>query len=146
MHYSFFGIFFLVISFFSLTSIIILQSLNEDSGSMSEKDTYSLILIICYSLISLSAMVTGYKLIKRLDIGRILFNILTVVVILISIAQNAYNQHLIGKTYANMPADLAANLKGNESSSSLSVFILPVVLILISIVLNWRKIIRWLKS
>lgn len=142
----FFGIFFLVIGFFSIVAFIVLEMSGASTESMSEKDIYALVLIISSILISLAAMFIGFKLIKRRDIGRILFNILTVIVILISVAQNAYNQHIIAKSFSNMPPELAAAARGSESSSSLLVFILPAILVSIAIVLNWGKVINWLKS
>ena len=139
----FFGIYFLVIGLFSLLAITVLQ--NSDLGKeMSDKDIYALIKAIISLFISLSAMFIAYKLIKRLDSGRILFNILTIIVIMLSIAQNAYNQHLIARSFANMPAELAAAAKGSESAASLTVFILPAILVLLAIILNWRKMKAWL--
>ena len=43
-----------------------------------------------------------------------------------------------------MPAELAAAAKGGESSASYLVFILPAVLVVVAIVLNWEKMIAWL--
>ena len=83
----FFGIYFLVISLFSLLAITVLQNSDAITGSMPEKDIYAIVLTISSIFISLAAMFIGYKLIKRLDSGRKLFNVLTVVSILISIAQ-----------------------------------------------------------
>ncbi len=139
----FFGIYFLVIGLFSILAITVLQNSNISSGAMSDKDIYSLILTFTSILISLSAMFIGYKLIKRLDIGRKLFNVLTIVSILISIAQYTYSQYLIGKSFANMPPELAAAARGSESASSQLVFILPAVLVVIAVILNFGKIKQW---
>lgn len=141
----FFGIYFLVIGLFSLLAILVLENSELGIESMAEKDIYSLIQTITSIFIALSAIFIGYKLIKRLDIGRKLFNILTFIVILISLAQNAYNQHIIAKSFANMPPELAAARLGSESSSSLLVFILPGVLVVFALLLNWGKMMAWLK-
>lgn len=140
----FFGIYFLVIGLFSLLAILVLESSELGVGAMSDKDIYSLVLTITSIFISLSAMFIGNKLIKRLDIGRKLFNVLTIVSILISIAQYTYNQHLIGKSFANMPPELAAAARGSESSSSQLVFILPAVLVILAVILNFGKMKSWL--
>jgi len=140
----FFGIYFLVIGLFSLLAFLVLENSELAVESMSDKDIYALVLIINSIFVSLAAMFIGYKLIKRLDSGRVIFNIFTIVIILISLAQNAYNQHIIARSFANMPAELAAAAKGSESAASLMVFILPTVLVLIGIVLNWRKMKSWL--
>jgi len=139
----FFGIYFLVIGLFSIIAFTVLHSSSAGPETMPEKDVYTLIITITSILISLSAMFIGYKLIKRLDIGRVLFNVLTVASILISIAQYTYSQHLIGKSFANMPPELAAAARGSESASSQLVFILPAVLIVLAIILNFEKIKGW---
>ena len=140
----FFGIYFLVIGLFSLLAFLVLENSELGLEAMSDKDLYALVLIINSIFVSLAAIFIGYKLIKRLDIGRKLFNIYTVIIILISLAQNAYNQHIIAKSFANMPAELAAAAKGSESSASYIVFILPAVLVLLAILLNWEKMKAWL--
>ncbi len=140
----FFGIYFLVIGLFSLLAFLVLENSELALESMSDKDIYALVLIVNSILVSLTAMFIGYKLIKRLDSGRVIFNIFTVVIILISLAQNAYNQHIIAKSFSNMPAELAAAARGSESSASYTVFILPAVLVLLGIVLNWGKMKSWL--
>jgi hypothetical protein len=141
----FFGIYFLVIGLFSLLAFLVLENSDLGLESMSDKDIYALVLIINSIFISLTAIFIGYKLIKRLDIGRKIFNVFTAVIILISIAQNAYNQHIIAKSFSNMPAELAAAARGSESSASYTVFILPAVLLVLGFILNWGKIMAWLK-
>lgn len=141
----FFGIYFLVISLFSIIAFTVLHNSTAGPESMPEKDLYSLIITLASTFISLSAMFIGYKLIRRLDIGRILFNILTLVSIIISIAQYTYSQNLIAKSFANMPPELAAAARGSESAASQLVFILPAVLVLLAIILNWGNMIAWLK-
>ncbi len=140
----FFGIYFLVIGLFSLLAFLVLENSDLGVESMSDKDIYALVLIINSIFVSLAAMFIGFKLIKRLDIGRVLFNVFTVVIILISLAQNAYNQHIIARSFSNMPAELAAAARGSESSASFTVFILPAVLVLLAVVLNWGKMKSWL--
>lgn len=140
----FFGIYFLVIGLFSILAFTVLHNSSAGPETMSEKDVYSMIITITSIFISLSAMFIGYKLIKRLDIGRKLFNVLTVASILISIAQYTYSQNLIAKSFANMPPELAAAARGSESAASQLVFILPAVLCVLALVLNFGKIKGWL--
>ena len=140
----FFGIYFLVISLFSLLAITVLQNSDAITGSMPEKDIYAIVLTISSIFISLAAMFIGYKLIKRLDSGRKLFNVLTVVSILISIAQYTYNQNVIARSFANMPPELAAAARGSESAASQMVFILPAILVVLAVALNFGKVKEWL--
>lgn len=142
----FFGIYFLVIGLFSIIAFTVLHSSSAGPEIMPEKDVYSLIITITSILISLSAIYIGYKLIKRLDIGRKLFNLLTIASVIISIAQYTYSQNLIAKSFANMPPELAAAARGSESASSQLVFILPAILILLALVLNFTKIKAWFTS
>lgn len=141
----FFGIYFLVIGLFSLISITVLQNSGAATGTMAEKDIYALVLTISSIFISLSAIFIGYKLIKQLDSGRKFFNLLTIVSIIISIAQYTYNQNVIARSFANMPPELAAAARGSESAASQLVFILPAVLIVLTLILNFKKIKQWLK-
>ena len=140
----FFGIYFLVIGLFSILAFTVLHNSSAGPESMPEKDVYALIITITSILISLSAMFIGYKLIKRLDSGRKLFNILTIASILISVAQYTYSQNLIAKSFANMPPELAAAARGSESAASQLVFILPAVLVVLALILNFAKIKAWL--
>ena len=142
----FFGIYFLVIGLFSLIAFTVLHSSSAGPASMPEKDVYALIITFTSVLISLSAMFIGYKLIKRLDSGRKLFNLLTIASILISIAQYTYSQNLIGKSFANMPPELAAAARGSESAASQLVFILPAILFVLALILNFQKIKSWLTA
>lgn len=135
----FFGIYFLVIGLFSLLAILVIKNSSASLSELSDKDIYTLILTCTSVLFSLGAMFIGYKLIKRLDSGRKLFNIYTVIVILATFAHYTYKQSLIAKSFANMPAELAAAARGNESSATLTLFILPVLLIIIAIILNLPK-------
>ena len=135
----FFGIFFLVIGFFSLLSFAVTEMSSLGDGPLGDKEIYSLILIITSIIISLSAMFIGLQLIKRRTKGRKLFNVLTVFIIFTSIAQYTYNQFIIAKSFSNMPPELAAAARGSESSASLIVFILPCILISIAVILNLPK-------
>ena len=138
----FFGIYFLVIGLFSLVAITVLKGSTD--GGMPEKDIYAIVLTVSSIFISLAAMFIGYKLIKRLDSGRKLFNVLTIASILISIAQYTYNQNVIARSFSNMPPELAAAARGSESASSQLVFILPVILVVLAIILNFGKVKEWL--
>lgn len=103
--------------------------------SLSAKEIYASISTISTILTSLAAIYIGIKLIKYLDIGRKLFNIYTVVVIALAWGKYIYQQNEIAKSFANMPP-LAAASKGIELSDALTVFILPLILIVVVLLLN----------
>jgi hypothetical protein len=133
------GIFFLVASLFSLLTLFVLQATSGDSESFSAKEMYATILTISAILTSLAAIYIGIKLIKQLDIGRKLFNIYTVIVIALAWGKFTYQQNEIAKSFANMPAELAANAKQIELSDALTVFILPLLLIVVMLLLNLKR-------
>lgn len=136
---TFVGVFFLVASFFSLLTLFVLRITAADSEPMSADEIYAAILTISAVLSSLAAIYIGIKLIKYLDVGRKLFNIFTVVVIALAWGKYTYQQNEIAKSYANIPAELAAQSKGIELSDALTVFILPLILIIVLLLLNLRR-------
>lgn len=136
---AFIGVFFLVASLFSMLTILVLQAASNDSGPMSSRDIYATVLAITSILTSLGAIYIGFKLIKNLDIGRKLFNIYMLIVIALAWGKFTYKQNEIAKSFANMPAELAANAKQIELSDALTVFILPAILILIALLLNMKR-------
>lgn len=136
---TFVGVFFLVASFFSLLTILVLQASSNDTGPMSSRDIYATVLSITSILTSLGAIYIGFKLIKKLDIGRKLFNIYMLIVIALAWGKFTYKQNEIAKSFSNMPAELAANAKQIELGDALTVFILPAILILVALLLNMRR-------
>lgn len=136
---AFAGIFFLVASLFSLLTLVVLRASSGDSESLSSEEIYASIKTYTTILTTLSAIYIGYKLIKQLDIGRKLFNVFTVIVIALAWGKYAYQQNEITKSFANVPVELAANLKQIELSSAMTVFILPAVLIIVVFLLNIKR-------
>jgi len=133
------GVFFLVASLFSLITLFVLQAATGDSESFSSKEKYAAMLTITTILATLSAVYIGIKLIKQLDIGRKLFNIFTVIIIALAWAKFAYQKNEIAKSFANIPADLAANIVQTELNSAMTVFILPTILIIVVVLLNLKS-------
>jgi len=136
---AFVGVFFLVATVFSLITIVVLQAASGDSGPLSSKDKYTIALSITSLLTALGALYIGIKLIKKLDIGRKLFNIFGLIVIALAWAKFMYKQNSIEKSFANMPAELAANAKQIELGDTMTVFILPAILIVVALLLNLRR-------
>jgi len=136
---TFAGVFFLVASLFSLLTLFVLQAAMSNADSFSSDEKYAAFLTITTILITISAMYIGVKLIKQLDIGRKLFNILTVIVITLSWAKFAYQENEITKSFANKPPELVANAMQIELNSALSVFILPAIMLVVALLLNIRS-------
>ncbi len=136
---AFIGVFFLVATLFSLLTIVVLQASTGDSGPLSSKDKYTIALTITSLLTALGALYIGIKLIKKLDSGRKLFNIFGLIVIALAWAKFMYKQNAIEKSFANMPAELAANAKQIELGDTMTIFILPAILIVVALLLNLRR-------
>ena len=134
---AFAGVFFLVISLFSLLTLLVLQT-TGGSGPIPAEEKYALFLTISSILISIAAFIIGIKLIKQQDIGRKLFNAFTVIVIALAWGKYTYKQNEIAKSYANIPAELAAQSKGIELGDAMTVFILPFILIIVALLLNLK--------
>lgn len=133
------GIFFLFSSFFSFLTLLILRLTSGDSETMSADEIYATLLSFSAILASLAALYIGIKLIKYADVGRRFFNVFTVIVITLVLVKYAYKQHSITQSFANIPPELAANSKGIELSDALTVFILPVILIVVAVLLNIKR-------
>lgn len=136
---TFAGIFFFIASFFSLLTLFVLQTSSGDADSFSPKEIYALILSITTILTTLAAIYIGIKLIKQLDSGRKLFMIFTVVVIALSWLKFAYQRNEILTRFAHLPADAVANVKQAELDGTLTVFILPILLVVIVLLLNTKR-------
>ena len=134
------GIYFLIISLFSLLTIMVIQGTSDVSGSMSADDRNAITLTIISILISLGAIYIGIKLIKHLDIGRKLFNIYAVAVTFVYSLIYLYKKNIIEKSFANIPPELAASVKGGELSGLLVLFILPAILVIVALLLNLKSV------
>lgn len=132
-----FGTFFLVATFFSLITIFVLRV--TDEGAMSESEKYAMILTVSSFLTALGALYIGIKLIKRQDVGRKLFNIFSLIVIALAWLKFTYKQNKIAESYANIPKELAANAKQIELSDTLTIFILPILLLVVALLLNLKR-------
>ena len=139
------GIYFLIISLFTLLSVLVIEGASNDSDSMSADTFYTLTLTITSILISATAVLIGIRLIKYLDSGRKLFNIFTIAVTLIYSLNFLYKKNIIDKSFANIPAELAASVKGGELSGLLVLFILPTILVIVAFVLNLKRVKNSLK-
>jgi len=132
------GVFFVVATLFSLLTIVVMQTAKGD-GSLSDNDKYVLLLTITSLITALFAVFIGIKLIKRKNIGRILFNVFSLLVIAFAWGKYTVKQRMIAESYANMPVELAANAKSIEISDALMVFLLPVILLVVAQLLNMPR-------
>lgn len=135
---AFAGIFFLFSSFFSFLTLLVLQTAGN-SETMSADEIYAAILAFSTILTSLAALYIGIKLIKYSGVGRKLYNIFTVVLIAMALGKYAYKQQTIANSFANIPPELASKTIGIELGDALTVFILPIILIIVAILLNIKS-------
>ena len=134
------GIYFLIISLFSLLTLLILQGISNDTGAMSPESIYTMALTITSILISTTAVLVGFKLVKYRDSGRKIFNVYTLAVIVFYSLNYLYKKNIIEKSFANIPPELAASVKDGELASLLVLFILPAILVVVAIILNLKHV------
>ena len=90
-------------------------------------------------LTSLWAIFIGIKLIKYLDIGRRHFNYYTVLTIIMSILVFFYTRSMMKNVFSGMKPEMAQAAQELSTTSSLAVFVGPVVLTLVAILLNNKR-------
>ncbi len=129
------GVFFVVATLFSLLTIVVIETA-KGGGSLSDNDKYVLLLTITSLITALFAVFIGIKLIQRKDLGRKLFNVFSLLVIAFAWGKYTVKQRMIAESYANIPAELAANAKSIEISDALLVFLLPIILVIVALLLN----------
>ena len=121
-------------------AIFFMPSVLEAQVNMGFDKNYLMGMNILGLFTSLWAIFIGIKLIKYKDIGRRHFNYYTVITIIMSIVSYFYTKDIMQKMYADMePATAGAALE-ISSITSLSAFIGPVILVIVLLLLNQKRV------
>jgi len=112
----------------------------EAQISMGFDKNYLLSMNVIGLITSLWALFIGIKLIKYQDKGRRHFNYYTIFTILMSIVTFFYTKNITQNLYANMEPNMAGATVDMSIVSSLSAFIAPVLMIIIALLLNQKKV------
>jgi len=112
----------------------------EAQVSMGFDKNYLLGMNVLGILTSLWALFIGIKLIKYKDIGRRHFNYYTIFTVIISIVNFFYTKDMTKKLYADMDPKMANAAIDMSTITSLSAFIAPVLIIIVALLLNQKKV------
>jgi len=123
-----------------LAASIFMPQVLEAQVNMGFDKNYLLAMNAISLVTSLWALFFGIKLIKYQDVGRRHFNYYTIVMILMSIVNFFYTRDITKNLYANMEPNMAGAAIDMSTISSLSAFIAPVIMIIIALLLNQKKV------
>ncbi len=135
----------LIMSLFGLASSLFIGDLMELDGlpgmeTMGFSKNYLIGSALLSAVTSVWAIFIGMKLLKYLDIGRQHYNYYTIVNIIISIFTFFYTQSAMSKMFKDMSPEMAAAASSMGAISTLSVFIAPIILIIVTILLNQQNV------
>lgn len=91
-------------------------------------------------LTSLWAIFIGVKLIKYQDIGRRHFNYYTVLMIVFSVFAFFYTRSMMENAFSSMKPEMARAAQDISTLSSASIFIGPVIMIIVALLLNQKRV------
>ncbi len=120
-----------------LAASFFLPQMLEAQVNMGFDKNYLLAMNVIGLITSLWALFIGLKLIKYQDKGRRHFNYYTIFTILMSIVTFFYTKNITEKLYANTDAGTAMDM---SLISSLSAFVAPVLMIIIVLLLNQKRV------
>jgi len=112
----------------------------EAQVSMGFDKNYLLGMNVLGLFTSLWALFIGIKLIKYKDIGRRHFNYYTIFAVIMSIVNFFYTKDITKKLYADMDPKMANAAIDMSTITSLSAFIAPVLIIIVALLLNQKKV------
>ena len=137
----------LIMSLFGLASSLFLGDMMAmevegmpGMGSLGFSRTYLIGSALISVLTSIWAIFIGMKLLKYLDIGRQHYNYYTIATIVISIITFFYTKSAMSDMFKDMSPEMATAAGSMGAISSLSVFIAPIILIIVTILLNQQNV------
>lgn len=135
----------LIMSLFGLASSLFLGDMMDlegmpGVGSVGISKGYLIGTSLISVITSIWAIFIGMKLLKYLDIGRQHYNYYTIVTIIMSIITFFYTKSMMSDMFKDMSPEVAAAAGSMGTISSLSVFIAPIILIIVTILLNQQNV------
>ncbi len=121
------------------TSFFIPEVLDAQA-SMGLSKNYLIGTQVASFIISLWAIFIGIKLIKYLDIGRRHFNYYTIISVLMSIVGYFMTKNMMKDMFADMSPEMAKAATEASTLTSLVVFISPIIIIIVAILLNQKRV------
>lgn len=123
-----------------LASSIFMPSILEAQVNLGFSKSYLLGSNIVNLIASLWAIFIGIKLVKYKDIGRRHYNFYAIYAIIISIMTFFVTKSMMKDLYADMSPEMAGAALDMSSITSASVFIFPVVIIIVALLLNQKNV------
>lgn len=135
----------LIFGLFGLASTYFLgdmMGMDEIQGmeALGLTQTYFLTTTVVSILTSFWAIFIGMNLLKYLDVGRQHYNYYTILAVIISIATFFYTKSMMSEMFKDMPPEAAAAASSMGTFSTLGVFIAPIILIVVTILLNQQNV------
>ena len=123
-----------------LAAYFFMPQMLEAQVNMGFDKNYLLTMNVIGLFTSFWALFIGIKLIKYLDIGRRHYNYYTILTLVLSIVSFFYTKEMTKKLYENMEPNMAGAAMDMSTISSLSAFIAPVLMIIVALLLNQKRV------
>lgn len=117
-----------------------MPQVQEAQASMGFDKNYLLAMNVLGIITSFWALFIGIKLIKYKDAGRRQFNYYTIFAVIMSIVNFFYTKDITKNLYANMDPKVANTAMEMSTMTSLSAFIAPILIIIVAILLNQKRV------
>ena len=125
---------------FGLAASVFMPSMLEAQTALGFSKSYLLGSNVISLLTSIWALFIGLKLIKYLDIGRRHFNYYTIITVIMSVVAFFYTKSMMKDMYAKMDPEMSNAAMDLSTISSASVFIAPVLTIIVALLLNQKNV------
>ena len=123
-----------------LAATLFMPSVLEAQINIGFDKNYLLGMNILGLFTSIWAIFIGLKLMKYKDVGRRHFNYYTIITIIMSIVSYFYTKDIMKSMYTDMEPAAAEAAMDMSTITSLSAFIGPVILIIVYLLLNQKKV------
>lgn len=123
-----------------LASSIFMPALIETQVNLGFSKSYLLGSNVVGLITSSWAIFIGIKLVKYKDIGRSHYNYYTVYAVIMSIVTFFVTKSMMKDSYADMSSEMAGAALDMSSITSASVFIFPVIIIIVALLLNQKNV------
>jgi len=123
-----------------LASSIFMPALIETQVNLGFSKSYLLGSNVVGLITSSWAIFIGINLVKYKDIGRSHYNYYTVYAVIMSIVTFFVTKSMMKDSYADMSSEMAGAALDMSSITSASVFIFPVIIIIVALLLNQKNV------
>ena len=123
-----------------LATTFFMPSIVETQVNMGFSKTYLLGSNVMGLAASLWAVFIGIKLVKYKDVGRRHYNYYAIYAVIMSIVTFFMTQSMMKNLYSDMNPKMAGAAMDMSSISSATVFLFPVIIIIVALLLNQKRV------